>query len=102
MYLRTVLRSSPTRRAMAEMLTPSRCSSRIITISPSRTNDEPPKKPTRGHHRVSKPVACQGSQAHAVRPPGEFSTGTSGDYSAGTHNLHTPHPNHDPEARDSL
>ena len=41
MYLCTVLRSSPTWRAIAETLTPCRCNSRIITTSPSPTNDGP-------------------------------------------------------------
>src|SRR5271165_6487503 len=84
MYRRTVLRSSSTRRAMAETLTPWRCSSRIMTISPSRTNDASPEA-ERGHHRSSPPATAQGLEAHAVSPTGEFSTGTSGDYSAGTH-----------------
>src|ERR1051325_6786759 len=39
MYLCTVLRSSPTCRAIADTLTPCRCNSRIIAISPSLTND---------------------------------------------------------------
>ena len=52
MYLRTVLRSSPTRRAIAETLTPCRCSSRIMTTSPSRTNDAPLVR-KKGHHRSS-------------------------------------------------
>src|SRR5690242_10510615 len=34
MYLRTVLRSIPSRAAMAEMLSPCRCSSRIVITSP--------------------------------------------------------------------
>ena len=50
MYLRTVLRSSPTRRAMADTLTPCRCSSRIMTTSPSLTNDAPLRM-ERHHHR---------------------------------------------------
>src|SRR5262249_3112469 len=41
MYLCTVLRSSPTCRAIADTLTPCRCNSRIIAISPSLTNDAP-------------------------------------------------------------
>src|SRR5689334_16514342 len=41
MYRRTVLRSSPTLRAIAETVTPCRCRSRIMTTSPSRTNDAP-------------------------------------------------------------
>src|SRR3954447_21917614 len=44
-----------------------------------------PPKQKRGHHRSSAPAACQDPDAQAVSPPGEFSTGTSGDYSAGTH-----------------
>src|ERR1700731_3916240 len=50
MYRRTVLRSRSTRRAIAETPTPWRCSSRIMTISPSRTNDASPKA-EKGHHR---------------------------------------------------
>src|SRR5215471_18546005 len=41
MYLCTVLRSSPTCRAIADTLTPCRCNSRIIAISRSLTNDAP-------------------------------------------------------------
>src|SRR6478735_12176406 len=42
MYLCTVFRSSPTWRAIADTLKPCRCNSRIITTSPSPTNDAPP------------------------------------------------------------
>src|SRR5206468_542164 len=86
MYPRTVLRSSPTRRAIAVTVTPCRCSSRIMTISPSRTNDAPLVQ-KRGHHRssVTDRLPDASETASAVSSPGEFSTGTSGDYSAGTH-----------------
>ena len=50
MYLCTVLRSSPTWRAIADTLPPCRCNSRIITISPSPTNDAPLRM-ERHHHR---------------------------------------------------
>ena len=42
MYLRTVLRSRPSWRAIAVGLSPCRCNSRIITSSPSRTTESLP------------------------------------------------------------
>jgi long-chain acyl-CoA synthetase len=50
---------------------------------PKSNHDASPKK--RGHHRSSAPAVRQDPEAQAVSTPGEFSTGTSGDYSAGTH-----------------
>jgi hypothetical protein len=55
-----------------------------MTISPSRTNDASPKA-EKGHHRSLELATRQDPEARAVSQPGEFSTGTSGDYSAGTH-----------------
>src|SRR5271168_4171997 len=43
MYLRTVLRSMPSRRAMAVGLSPCRCRSRIMTTSPKRTTTPLPQ-----------------------------------------------------------
>src|ERR1700761_4195037 len=45
MYLRTVLRSIPSRAAMAEILSPCRCNSRIVITSPSSTTDTPATDP---------------------------------------------------------
>src|ERR1700760_5023840 len=45
MYLRTVLRSIPSRAAMAEILSPCRCNSRIVIPSPSSTTDTPATDP---------------------------------------------------------
>src|SRR3954467_3229904 len=42
MYLRTVLRALPSWRAMALGLSPCRCSSMIMTSSPSRTTESLP------------------------------------------------------------
>src|SRR3954452_3722636 len=85
MYRRTVLRASPTRRAIAQTVTPCRCSSRIITISPSRTNDAPLcEKGTIIAHRGRSPPRGLPGQLR-LSSPGKNSTGTFGEYSAGTH-----------------
>src|SRR5215213_301788 len=78
---RTVLRSSPTRRAIAEMLTPCRCSSRIMTISPSRTNDASPEAEKRTSSLIGTGCSRGTSRLTPSAAPGEFSTGASGDYS---------------------
>jgi hypothetical protein len=65
MTLRTVLRSNPVRRAMAETPAPRRCRSRIMTISPSRVTRSPPS--LRGKHRpqsVDRPPRGGATSAH--------------------------------------
>src|SRR5215472_8560049 len=62
MYLRTVLRSRSSCRAMAETDSPCRCKSKIITSSPSRITAAP-LPPIGRDHRVI------GDQ-RAVGPPG--------------------------------
>ena len=65
MTLRTVLRSNPVRRAMAETPAPCRCRSRIMTISPSRVTRSPPS--LRGKHRpqsADRPPQGGATSAH--------------------------------------
>src|SRR5215469_8331227 len=50
MYLRTVLRSISTRAAMAEILSPCRCNSKIVMTSPSSTTDPSPCDEPRGQY----------------------------------------------------
>jgi hypothetical protein len=55
-----------------------------MTISPSRTNDASPKAERDIIAHECRPLA-RILKAQAVSQTGEFSTGTSGDYSAGIH-----------------
>src|SRR6476659_730521 len=75
MYLCTVLRSSPIWRAIAETLTPCRCNSRIITTSPSPTNDGP--------------SAWKGAiiSPNAADPWPQAPLGSFGEYPLGAHTL---------------
>jgi hypothetical protein len=69
----TVLRSSPTWRAIAETLTPCRCNSRIITTSPSPTNGGPYALKAPSSVQCSRPQ-CSGSDRLPQAPlssPGE-------------------------------
>ena len=88
-WRRTVLRSSPTLRAMAETDSPCRFKSWIKTISPSVTTCSPPPFDgntvgleaaisIRGH-------ACPRMLSFVALTAGEFSFGTSGENTIGTH-----------------
>src|SRR6476620_9688296 len=83
MYLCTVLRSSPTWRAIAETLTPCRCNSRIITTSPSPTNDGP----SAWKGAIISPNAADPWPQAPLSSPGENSIGTFGEYPLGAHTL---------------
>jgi hypothetical protein len=70
-------------RCLAETLAPCRYGSRIITISPSLTND---LSPMRTAPSLVITADCQPQLSGAsVSSPGENSIGTFGEYTAGAH-----------------
>ena len=79
MYLRTVLRSTPVRLAMADTGRPWRCSSRIMTTSPSRTTSAASTK-----EAIITPAAARHTGRAVARQSGEISTGTFGENSPGS------------------
>jgi len=56
-----------------------------MTISPSRTKDASPEANRETSSLISTGCFPGDIEPRTVSPPGEFSTGTSGDYSTGTH-----------------
>src|SRR4029077_10966656 len=80
MYLRTVLRSLPVRSAIAEIVKPSRCNSRILIASPRLTTDPPAASDTAtmiGH--CVNPLRVPRANAQT----GEISNDTFGEITSG-------------------
>ena len=93
MYLHTVLRSMPSCRAMAVGLSPCRCSSMIMTSSPSRTTESPPPAREAASANASRdPRRASPAKNPETKRSGEFSRPTFGENSSASDTAHRQGP----------
>src|SRR5664280_476000 len=81
MTLRTVLRSSPVRRAIADMPAPCRCKSRIVTISPSWTTKLSPRRREQLDHQTpTDPIPPRQPSSSQLSKLGNFQSALLGSF----------------------